>query len=90
MWETSPDVDNEVQEMKVPFVDLRAQYDSIKDEIGEALTCVLNSASFVLGKQVARSSESFATMDRHRNTYTIVLVTTIGWMSFRAQFCALS
>ena len=46
--------------MQVPIVDLKAQYDSIKDEIREALDNVLNSCSFVLGKQVAMLEEEFA------------------------------
>ena len=46
--------------MQVPIVDLKDQYDSIKDEIREALDNVLNSCSFVLGKQVAMFEEEFA------------------------------
>jgi dTDP-4-amino-4,6-dideoxygalactose transaminase len=44
----------------VPFVDLKAQYHSIKDEINEAVLDVLESTQFVLGKGVAAFEESFA------------------------------
>lgn len=45
----------------IPFVDLKAQYHSIKDEIDEAVLAVLESTQFVLGKGVTAFEESFAT-----------------------------
>jgi dTDP-4-amino-4,6-dideoxygalactose transaminase len=44
----------------IPFLDLKAQYRSIKDEIDHALLGVLESAAFVLGPEVARFEEQFA------------------------------
>ncbi|MCX6841807.1 MAG: DegT/DnrJ/EryC1/StrS family aminotransferase [candidate division WOR-3 bacterium] len=44
----------------IPFVDLKAQYRSIKDEINVALDEVLENTSFVLGPAVARFEEKFA------------------------------
>ena len=44
----------------IPFVDLKAQYRSIKDEIKAALDEVLENTSFVLGPSVARFEEKFA------------------------------
>jgi dTDP-4-amino-4,6-dideoxygalactose transaminase len=44
----------------IPFVDLRAQYHSIKDEIDAAVSGVLESTQFVLGKEVAAFEEEFA------------------------------
>lgn len=44
----------------IPFVDLKAQYRSIKDEIKVALDEVLENTSFVLGPAVARFEEKFA------------------------------
>ena len=35
--------------MKVPLLDLKAQYASIKNEIGQALTRVAESQYFILG-----------------------------------------
>lgn len=46
--------------MKVPFVDLRAQYQSIKDEVQEAVTGVMERCDFVLGGKVAEFEKAFA------------------------------
>ncbi len=44
----------------VPFVDLRAQYHSIKPEIDQAVLNILESTQFVLGSEVAKFEEEFA------------------------------
>lgn len=44
----------------VPFLDLKAQYLTIKDEIGEALEAVLESTAFVLGPAVDAFEAEFA------------------------------
>lgn len=44
----------------IPFVDLQAQYRSIKDEMDAAIMRVVGNASFVLGREVAAFEESFA------------------------------
>jgi dTDP-4-amino-4,6-dideoxygalactose transaminase len=44
----------------VPFVDLKAQYLSIKGEIDAAVISLLESTQFVLGKEVAAFEELFA------------------------------
>jgi dTDP-4-amino-4,6-dideoxygalactose transaminase len=44
----------------IPFVDLKAQYHSIKDEVDTAIFGVLESSQFVLGKEVAAFEEEFA------------------------------
>jgi len=46
--------------MAINFVDLKAQYHSIKEEIDEAVLNVLESTQFVLGKEVAVFEEEFA------------------------------
>lgn len=46
--------------MTVPFVDLKSQYSAIKDEVISAITGVLDSGQFVLGRAVANFEESFA------------------------------
>ena len=38
--------------MKVPLLDLRAQYQTIRDEIREAMEEVLDSQYFILGPKV--------------------------------------
>ncbi len=46
--------------MNVPFVDLKAQYASIKSEVGPAMNEVLEACSFIMGPQVAKFEEAFA------------------------------
>lgn len=46
--------------MPIPFVDLKAQYHSIKPEIDEAVGRVLESSQFVLGAEVAAFEKDFA------------------------------
>ena len=45
----------------VPFVDLRAQHRAIRDELNQAIQQVMERADFVLGKDVVRLEEEFAT-----------------------------
>ncbi len=45
---------------RVPFVDLAAQYASIRDEVHEAMERVLHANDFILGKDVALLEEEFA------------------------------
>ena len=44
----------------VPYLDLKAQYQSIKPEIDAAIARVLNSCQFVLGSEVAAFERDFA------------------------------
>jgi dTDP-4-amino-4,6-dideoxygalactose transaminase len=44
----------------IPFVDLKSQYHSIKEEIDRAVMGVLESTAFVLGKEVAAFEDEFA------------------------------
>ena len=44
----------------IPFVDLKAQYQTIKNEIGEAVNQVLDQTNFILGDPVAKFEEEFA------------------------------
>lgn len=44
----------------IPFVDLKAQYLSIKDEIDPAVINVLESTQFILGSEVAALEKEFA------------------------------
>lgn len=47
--------------MNIPFLDLKAQYISIKKEIDEAIQDVINNTSFVLGKSVHEFEKNFGT-----------------------------
>ncbi len=46
--------------MKIPLVDLKSQYEEIKDEIQEAINRVLDSSAFILGEEVTKFEEEFA------------------------------
>ena len=47
--------------VKVPYLDLKAQYQSIKPEIDAAIARVLDSCQFVLGPEVAAFEQEFST-----------------------------
>lgn len=44
----------------IPFVDLKAQYDSIKDQIDTSIKRVIDNTSFIGGKEVELFEEEFA------------------------------
>lgn len=44
----------------IPLVDLKAQYNSIKTEIDNAIQGVLDSTSFIMGEELERFEEEFA------------------------------
>ncbi len=46
--------------MKVPFLDLKAQYQSIKEEVMPAIQNVIENTAFVLGKSVFDFEKAFA------------------------------
>jgi dTDP-4-amino-4,6-dideoxygalactose transaminase len=47
--------------MKVPFVDLRAQYQPLASEMQQAISAVLERGDFILGQEVGLFEEEFAT-----------------------------
>ncbi len=53
--------------MKVPFLDLKTQYHSIKAEIDRAAIDVFESSSFVLGKPVADFENKFAQLHKTKH-----------------------
>ena len=46
--------------MNIPFVDLKAQYQSIKEEIDEAIKSVIENTAFIKGKYVQQFEEDYA------------------------------
>lgn len=46
--------------MKVPFLDLKRQYESIKEEINDAIQTVLESQQFILGQEVEKFENRMA------------------------------
>jgi dTDP-4-amino-4,6-dideoxygalactose transaminase len=49
-----------MEETMIPFVDLKAQYASIKSEVNAAIQGVLDSCQFTLGSEVAAFEQEFA------------------------------
>ena len=45
--------------MRVPYLDLKAQYESIRPEIGAAIDEVLSSCLYILGPAVQRFEAGF-------------------------------
>ena len=46
--------------MKIPFIDLQAQYQAYKAEIDEAIQNVLNSSHYIMGPQVKKLEDGLA------------------------------
>jgi dTDP-4-amino-4,6-dideoxygalactose transaminase len=46
--------------MKIPLLDLKEQYGSIKGEIDEAIKRVVDSSNFILGEEVSKFEEEAA------------------------------
>ena len=46
--------------MKVPFVDLKLQYQAIKNEVNVAIENVINDTAFIGGKYVIQFEQEFA------------------------------
>lgn len=46
--------------MNIPFVDLKSQYETIKDEVNQAIGGVLTRTDFILGQAVTDFEENFA------------------------------
>jgi len=55
--------------MKVPFLDLKAQYKTIKDEVNPAIQNILDNTAFILGKSVLQFEKEFG--EAHNVKYCI-------------------
>jgi dTDP-4-amino-4,6-dideoxygalactose transaminase len=53
--------------MKVPFLDLKAQYQRIKDEVNPAIQDILDNTAFILGKSVVQFEKEFAKAHNVKN-----------------------
>jgi dTDP-4-amino-4,6-dideoxygalactose transaminase len=70
--------------MKVPFLDLKAQYESIKDEIGEAIQQVLDSCAFAGGPFVEEFEKNFAELCGCKHAVGVGSGTEALWMALMA------
>ena len=67
--------------MKVPFLDLKVQYDSIKAEIAEALQAVLDMTAFAGGPFVERVENEFAAYCGCRYAVGVSSGTSALWLA---------
>jgi dTDP-4-amino-4,6-dideoxygalactose transaminase len=57
--------------LQVPFLDLKIQYKSIKEEINIAIQDILDNTSFILGKSVAEFEKAFAEAHNVKHCYGV-------------------
>ncbi|HEY3490807.1 MAG TPA: DegT/DnrJ/EryC1/StrS family aminotransferase [Candidatus Deferrimicrobiaceae bacterium] len=67
--------------MKVPFLDLKAQYDTIKEEIAVAIQSVLDKTAFAGGPFVAKFEEEFATFCGTKHALGVGSGTDALWLA---------
>ena len=70
--------------MKVPFLDLKAQYLTIKDEIHEAISKVMESTAFAGGPFVSKFEEEFAKLCDCKYAIGVGNGTDALWLSLLA------
>ena len=70
--------------MKVNFLDLKAQYETIKDEIADALQGVLDRTAFAGGPFVAKFEEEFAAYCGTRHAVGVGSGTEALWFALLA------
>lgn len=69
--------------MKVPFLDLQAQYQTIRPEIALAMQKVLDDAAFAGGPYVAQFEKEFALFCRCQHALGVSNGTAALWMALR-------
>lgn len=70
--------------MKVPFVDLKVQFESISDEINEAIQQVLHSSAFAGGVFVDKFENEFATFCQSDHAIGVGSGTEALWLALLA------
>jgi len=70
--------------MKVPFLDLTRQYQSIRTEIEPAVLGVLNSGSWILGEEVEAFEREMADYLRVEMAITVASGTDALWLALKA------
>lgn len=67
--------------MEVPFLDLKAQYNSIKDEVNSSIQQVLDKTAFAGGPFVQQFEESFATYCQTKHAIGVSNGTSALWLA---------
>jgi dTDP-4-amino-4,6-dideoxygalactose transaminase len=70
--------------MNVPFIDLKAQYESIKDEIAPAISQVLDSCAFAGGPFVEQFEKEFASFCQCHHAVGVGSGTEALWLALLA------
>ena len=70
--------------MKVPFLDLKAQYESIKDEVNDAIGQVLDSCAFAGGPFVEKFEKNFAEFCQCKHCVGVGSGTEALWLALLA------
>ncbi|MFB0524459.1 MAG: DegT/DnrJ/EryC1/StrS family aminotransferase, partial [Phycisphaerae bacterium] len=70
--------------MKVPFLDLKVQYESIRNEITSALQEVLDNTAFAGGPYVEKFEEEFASFCQCESAIGVGSGTAALWMALLA------
>jgi len=70
--------------MRVPFLDLKTQYESIRDEIAEALQQVLDNTAFAGGRFVANFEKDFASFCGCEHAIGVSSGTSALWIALWA------
>jgi dTDP-4-amino-4,6-dideoxygalactose transaminase len=70
--------------MEVPFVDLRAQYQTLKIEIRDAISEILDTTSFIGGPPVAHFERDFASLINARNCLGVANGTDAIFIALKA------
>lgn len=69
--------------MKIPFVDLKAQYKSIQQEVDSAIEKVINNTSFIGGNEVTRFEKCFAEKNNVSNCVSLANGTDALYVSLK-------
>ena len=70
--------------MKVPFLDLTRQYQSIQTEVDTAILSVLNSGSWILGNEVSTFEEAIADYLEVEVAVAVASGTDALWLALKA------
>ena len=70
--------------MKIPFADIKRQYNNIKKEIDSSIFEVLNDTAFIRGKYVERFERNFESMYKIKNCIGVGNGTDAIYLALRA------
>jgi dTDP-4-amino-4,6-dideoxygalactose transaminase len=69
---------------KIPFVDLKAQYSEIKEEVNIAINNILDNTSFIMGKPVEEFENAFAAYCNAKNCIGVSSGTSALYIALKA------